>query len=61
MSKYKTKKALTKRLKITSNGKIIRRPAGQDHFLAKKSGSQTRDRRLNRKFDFMAKTLKKRI
>jgi ribosomal protein L35 len=59
--KYKTKKALTKRFKITKNGKIMRRPAGQNHFLAKKSGGQTRDRRGNKKFGFMASTLKKRI
>ncbi|MDD5590092.1 MAG: 50S ribosomal protein L35 [Candidatus Portnoybacteria bacterium] len=61
MPKYKTKKALMKRFKITKNNKIIHRPAGQDHFLAKKTGNQTRNRRGNKTFSFMAKTLKKRI
>lgn len=38
----KTKKSLTKRFKITKNKKILRRPTGQNHFLAKKSGKQRR-------------------
>lgn len=41
----KTNKSYTKRLKVTKNGKIIARKAGQNHFNAKESGSE----RLNRK------------
>lgn len=35
----KTNKSYTKRLKVTKNGKIIARRAGQNHFNAKESGS----------------------
>lgn len=41
----KTNKSYTKRLKVTKNGKIIGRKAGQNHFNAKQSGRS----RLNRK------------
>jgi len=38
----KTKKAITKRFRITRTGKILRRASGQDHFQAKKSGKRKR-------------------
>lgn len=38
----KTKKALTKRFKITKNGKILRRLTGQNHYRSKKTGEQKR-------------------
>ena len=38
----KTKKALLKRIKITSTGKIMKRHPGQNHFNAKDSGNRTR-------------------
>jgi len=38
----KTKKALTKRFKITKTGKILRRLSGQDHYRAKKTGQKKR-------------------
>jgi len=42
----KTNKSFTKRLKVTKNGKIIGRKAGQNHFNAKESrGSQQRKKR----------------
>jgi len=41
----KTRKSLTKRFKITKSGKVLRRPAGQDHFRAKKSGKKVRQSR----------------
>lgn len=41
----KTNKSYTKRIKVTKNGKLIARKAGQNHFNAKKSGTS----RLNRK------------
>lgn len=34
----KTNKSFTKRLKLTRNGKIIARKAGQNHFNSKESG-----------------------
>lgn len=41
----KTKKALFKRVKITGGGKIMKRHSSQDHFNAKDSGNQTRQKR----------------
>ncbi len=41
----KTNKSYTKRLKVTKNGKIIARKAGQNHFNAKERGGA----RLTRK------------
>ncbi|MDD5221516.1 MAG: 50S ribosomal protein L35 [Candidatus Pacebacteria bacterium] len=43
--KSKTRHSLTKRFKITKNGKILRRATGQDHFRAKKTGNQIRRKR----------------
>ena len=39
MGKPKNKKALLKRIKITSTGKVLKRKPGQNHFNAKDSGS----------------------
>jgi large subunit ribosomal protein L35 len=41
----KTRKSITKRFKITKTGKILRRTTGVDHYLAKKSGQQIRQKR----------------
>lgn len=42
----KTNKSFTKRLKVTKNGKILGRKAGQDHFNAKeKRGSQLKKKK----------------
>lgn len=41
----KTKKALIKRVKITSGKKILKRRPNQGHFNAKDSGNQTRKKR----------------
>lgn len=38
----KTRKSITKRFKITKTGKILRRPVGQNHYQAKKSGKKKR-------------------
>ena len=38
----KTRKSITKRFKITKNGKILRRPSGQDHLRQKKDGNRVR-------------------
>jgi len=38
----KTRKSIKKRFKITKTGKVLRRPTGQDHFRAKKSGKRIR-------------------
>lgn len=41
----KTRKSITKRFKITRTGKILRKKTGQDHYRAKKSGKQKRQKR----------------
>lgn len=42
----KTRKTILKRFKITKTGKVLARPVGQNHFLAKQKGKK---RRLKRK------------
>ena len=49
----KTKKALTKRFKITKTGKLLRRVTGQNHYRSKKTGEQ---RRKGRKWIPLSKT-----
>ena len=41
----KTNKSFLKRIKITGRGKIMKRPPHQNHFNAKDSGNQTRQKR----------------
>ena len=43
----KTFKALTKRFKMTKNGKVMKRRAGQDHFNSRASGNITRKKRTD--------------
>lgn len=50
-----------KRFKITSKKKLLHRPIGQNHFLAKKSGKKTRAKRKEKHFSLVVKTLKKII
>jgi len=50
-------KSLTKRLRITKNGKIVRRPTGIGHFRTRRNGKGVRDSRKTRSFDFPMKTL----
>ena len=47
MPKMKTHRGAAKRFKLTGSGKIMRRKAGMNHILEKKS--PTRKRRLNSK------------
>ena len=41
----KTNKSFSKRLKVSKNGKIMGRKAGQNHFNAKESGSQKQNKK----------------
>lgn len=43
--KLKTKKSVIKRFKVTSKGKVLYRPMGQNHFNAKDIGKQRRQKR----------------
>jgi len=46
MPKAKTKKALSKRVKVSATGKIMRRQAGKSHLLSSKT--RKRKRRLSK-------------
>jgi ribosomal protein L35 len=54
----KTKKAITKRFKITKNGKIMRRVTGQNHYRSKKTGER---KRKGRKWIELSKGEAKRL
>jgi large subunit ribosomal protein L35 len=41
----KTHKTISKRVKVTASGKLIKRKAGQDHFNSRESGNVTRSKR----------------
>jgi ribosomal protein L35 len=41
----KTHKTVSKRVKLTRTGKLIKRKAGQDHFNSRESGNVTRSKR----------------
>jgi len=58
MAKLKTRKSILKRFKITKTGKILRRPTGLDHYLAKKSGKK---KRLSRKWVKVSRPEAKKI
>lgn len=45
MPKLKTNKTISKRFRITKNGKVLKRREGQDHFNAGKTGNNRRRKR----------------
>ena len=45
MPKIKTKKFISKRFKVTKNGKVLKRTDGQDHFNARQTGNKKRNKR----------------
>jgi len=53
----KTNKSLKKRLKITKNGKILSRKAGQNHFNAKESRSKQLAQKRTSEFKISNKDL----
>lgn len=62
MPKTKTRKSITKRFKITKNGKVLRRQGFRRHLNTKKSSK--RKRRLSRKVEtdpVHAKKIKKAL
>jgi ribosomal protein L35 len=50
-------KSFSKRIKITKNGKIVRRRMGVDHFKTRKSTKANRNSRKTRSLGISAKTL----
>jgi len=54
--------SIKKRVRITKNGKVMRRKMAQDHFRAKRTGKQTRQKRKGASLEPMdAKVFKKLI
>lgn len=51
------KKSITKRIKMTKNGKTVRRQIAQCHFRAKRNSKKTRNKRAERS----AKSIEKNI
>lgn len=41
----KTHKTVSKRVRVTATGKMIKRKGGQDHFNSRESGNVTRNKR----------------
>ncbi len=49
MGKLKTQKAVTKRIRVTKTGKVMKNHAGRDHFNSRESGKTTRHKRRTTK------------
>jgi large subunit ribosomal protein L35 len=47
MPKMKTRKSVSKRVKITARKKVTRRQTGQGHFNAREAGGTTRSKRTD--------------
>lgn len=45
MPKVKTHKGASKRLRLTSTGKLMHRTMGQDHFNSRETGKVTKNKR----------------
>jgi large subunit ribosomal protein L35 len=43
--KQKTSKTVSKRMKVTGSGKLLKRKGGQGHFNSRESGTVTRNKR----------------
>ena len=50
-------KSLTKRVRITRNGKVVRRPLAVGHFRTRHTAKTIRNRRKTRSLNFPMKTL----
>ncbi|MFZ6015344.1 MAG: bL35 family ribosomal protein [Patescibacteria group bacterium] len=47
--KIKTRKTVSKRIRVTKKGKVLKRAGGQDHFNSRESGKTTRNKRRDKK------------
>jgi len=55
----KTSKSLTKRIRVTRTGKLIRRPMSVDHFRMSKTKKVKRQQRNARSLGYTAKKMSK--
>jgi len=53
----KTSKSLSKRIRVTRTGKLIRRPMSVDHFRMSKSRKMKRQQRNTRPLNYSAKKI----
>ncbi len=53
----KTSKTVTKRIKVTKTGKVVRRAMGKSHCLAKKNSNQIRRKQEMRGIDDVGKKI----
>ena len=51
-------KSVTKRLRITKNGKTVRRPMGVSHFRTRTTAKSIRNKRKSRPLGLSMKTIK---
>ena len=56
-AKRKTTKSLSKRIRVTRTGKIIRRLMATDHFRTRKSAKQIRNRKKGTSLDHPRKAI----
>lgn len=49
MPKMKTNKSVAKKVKITKNGKVLRRATGQNHYNSKETGATGRAKKKDRR------------
>lgn len=59
--KLKTKKLLSKRVKITGKKKIMIRRGGQDHFNSRESGKVTKNKRRDHELSSVNKAAVKKL
>ena len=50
-------KSVSKRIRITKNGKIVRRPMAVDHFRTRKNGKGIQGKRKSMSLDYPIKKL----
>jgi ribosomal protein L35 len=50
-------KSFTKRIRITKNGKVVRRSMAQDHFRTRQNQKSIRGKRKSRGLDYPMKVL----
>ena len=57
MAKTLTTKSFSKRIRITKNGKAVRRVMGLNHFKTRKNANGIRTKRTQRTLNFTAKQI----
>jgi ribosomal protein L35 len=51
------RKSITKRIRVTKNGKVVRRPMGTDHFRTRKETKNIKSKSKNRGLDYPKRKL----